>query len=544
MADGDVQPPIDSLARPKISLTRRLLTLFGLIGAREWMALPHDDDEPKRTARVIRLMLFIAIIYAVLLAIFASLTNEFKAATFVWSAVIAICAMLTGGALGILFGLPVRRQVDVRREPASQTLAQVPAVKKETGTDQKSGDTDTVAAAASAASSDRRSEEFDTGYAESTSLEQVADWLTKIIIGLTLTQYATWEDRYFDLSRSATSVMEISIAACAADKPEIGAAAPTPPRPVTAPAPAIATAPGTSAPGAGTPSSDASQTQASQPTAEKPSNQSATKEPNDCQRAQAIPGGMLMAAFALIGFIIAYFWMRRYFIFEMVTARDEEKRKYRQLFEVEIQKRGSEAAKQVAQADAEKAKAEAETAKTVVERLRASGMIVQSPPPSDGRTTAIASAKSSPQSNPVSLRQPNDAMPVSNAITTIEATPLIDPTDDWKGRAPEASELNGFNISAKVEAYKKTDGTLEPGLFDIQITVSTNEPSISEKETATFLIPASFGAQRRSNVFSAGKATLNVLAWGAFTVIAIMEDGTVLCLDLSKIGADPLFTQR
>lgn len=94
-----------------------------------------------------------------------------------WSIIAAIGASLTGSALGLLFGLPSVRRIEIVGRPGS--------------------DSQTVSGKTSLAD----------GYSESTNLEQVADWLTKIIVGLTLTQYAQWQTQFNTLSSNLTGAM-------------------------------------------------------------------------------------------------------------------------------------------------------------------------------------------------------------------------------------------------------------------------------------------------------------------------------------------------
>jgi hypothetical protein len=85
---------------------------------------------------------------------------------FTWSVLSALGSTLAGGAVGLLFALPARRQ-----DPRGTNLDGA------VGT---------------------------SGYEESTSLEQIADWLTKIIVGLTLTQFTTWAAAFDRLSLRLT----------------------------------------------------------------------------------------------------------------------------------------------------------------------------------------------------------------------------------------------------------------------------------------------------------------------------------------------------
>ncbi len=80
----------------------------------------------------------------------------------------ALASTFAGGVLGLLFGLPTARKSDPR--------GAIPGAAIPIG----------------------------GGYEESTSLEQIADWLTKIIVGLTLTQFASWSAAFDRLSLTVT----------------------------------------------------------------------------------------------------------------------------------------------------------------------------------------------------------------------------------------------------------------------------------------------------------------------------------------------------
>jgi hypothetical protein len=132
---------------------------------------------------------------------------------FAWSVLAAMASTFSGGVLGLLFGLPSTRKVETRATSAS-------------------GETERVV----------------SGYEESTSLEQIADWLTKIIVGLTLTQWATWSAAFNRLALTLTHDL-----LCPAQVGPCGYA----------------------------------------------------------------PGGALVSGYFLGGFVVAYMWIRRFFIIEM-----------------------------------------------------------------------------------------------------------------------------------------------------------------------------------------------------------------------------------
>src|SRR5205085_2748028 len=150
------------------------------------------------------------------------------------------------------------------------------------------------------------------GFRDSTSLEQVADWLTKIIVGLTLTQYSAWEQKFDNLSRNLTEGL-------------LGPA----PLPQLCETLLRGTAPAARA-------------------AVRASDACATSP------AAAVPGGLILALYAIAGFLISYLWMRRYFILEMVIARREARAALNDLV-IEAERRQAEATSMV-----QKARKEAE----------------------------------------------------------------------------------------------------------------------------------------------------------------------------------------
>lgn len=346
--------------------------LIGVMGP----PLPHSDD-PKRTARVIRLMLTMGVALSFGLIIWV-MTEKINAPTLIWGLMAAGSAMLAGGGLGFLFGLPSRRTVDIRNAPATPPPAATVDPKSnlvpptDGGGGQAGGTQSLPAPGATPPPTVDDGASQDTGYVESTNLERVAEWLTTMIIGLTLTQYGAWEARYFDLSRNVTMAMEIKLDVC-----EVAAARNRPVRfeagrqgargaagVAQSPADVAAVAGSVGTTTAPAPADVPSQTSAAANATEP------TSFARDCFRAQAIPGGLLMAIFAIIGFLISYLWMRRYFIFEMVTARQEERQKYQRKLELDrieadpVAKARADVAQAIAERDAaiERAKAEAEAA--------------------------------------------------------------------------------------------------------------------------------------------------------------------------------------
>lgn len=498
--------------------------LVGIIGPR-----PKSGEEvmdPKRTARVIRLLLFIGLLIVMTVAVLVIANDKILLTSFVWATIAATCALLSGGLLGILFGLPTGNAVVVRQSSrAVNALSSAPAADAAAA-----GAIGAEAQAAEAAiigtlqgrSVFTDSDEDEPGYVESTSLEQIADWLTKIIIGLTLTQYASWEAKYFDLSRSVTSAMGLSGAQCIGNRSAVA----------------------------------------------------------DCIAAQAIPGGMLMAIFALTGFIVAYFWMRRYFIFEMVTARKEEREKYKKkqeraridenpVLKAMVQARedavkanaeaNAAAAKAIAEADAAMAIAAAEAAKAkadaeaAIATAKAEADAAMAKSNSEAQKAlasqetlvkaSVAITENSPERNAATgenlqqiiqtalTKAPNsDAVKSSlNAVLEeISNTAIQYPDDPWRGRVADCASANGYTLSAVVAI------TNSPTLFNVKLKVHTDDFERDRGGTVRFLLHPTFGAEARTAAFDAnGDAVLDLIAYGVFTVGAITETGTLLELNLA-----------
>jgi hypothetical protein len=124
---------------------------------------------PIQTQRAINVILALCAFGIAVIGIFAvSLGPLLGFSFFAWSVLAAMASTFSGGVLGLLFGLPSARKVDARTTPAA---AGQPVV---------------------------------MNYEESTSLEQISDWLTKIIVGLTLTQFATWSSAFDRLALTLT----------------------------------------------------------------------------------------------------------------------------------------------------------------------------------------------------------------------------------------------------------------------------------------------------------------------------------------------------
>ena len=111
------------------------------------------------------------------------------------------------------------------------------------------------------------------------------------------------------------------------------------------------------------------------------------------------------------------------------------------------------------------------------------------------------------------------------------------PNDPQKGRFGGESRANGREIIASVAPAK---GNTEN--YDISLTVRSTDASKPLIGTVIFYLHHTFKRKVRKVSVVDGVATLDLLAYGAFTVGAVADDGeTLLELDLSN---DPRFPKR
>lgn len=326
-----------------------------------------------------------------------------------WALVTAFVAFLSGMALGLLFGLPSARQVDTSASGGAST-----------------------------------------GYVESTSLEQIADFLVKGLVALSLTSFSIWVGKFDTLAANVTATLMGTPLACV-----IGQPACFPDR---------------------------------------------------------VPGGLLIAGFALQGFLIAYLWMRRWFISEMETARGEA------LDIVRKQKQQFDAAR------------------------------------SDNRTGRGASSSNDTE------QQTKLARSIAQAATTsategaakeaaqevkdkLKAAPGGDPDDPWKGVFGGLTAFNNHVLSANI-----TPLVSDPDYFqlDLLVTIDPEKRAELAGKAVHYYLHPTFGSEPRDIPITAdGKAALQLFSWGAFTVGVIVDDGTRLELDLAQApGAPQKFIER
>lgn len=314
---------------------------------------------------------------------------------FAWAVLTALASTFAGGILGLLFGLPTARKSDPR---AVGSGAAVPS----------------------------------GGYDESTSLEQIADWLTKIIVGLTLTQFASWSAAFDRLSLRVTHDLRCPAA------------------------------------------------------------------PGPCGY---VPGASLVSAYVLGGFIIAYMWTRRFFIIEMV-ARDDSVRRMIQAQEQREQagrdgrvQGGSDASQFLSGRD---------------DRGRIGAILAEGQRQASGKAKEVASS----------------------------LTAGSDPEDPWRGAFGGSASSNDAVLSATVSPIPGQTSN-----FRIDVSIAGATPARQRElagENALFYLHPSFGKAVRSVAFGAdGRANLVLYAYGAFTIGAVLEDGTRLELNLATLPGAP-----
>jgi hypothetical protein len=379
-------------------------SLASVFGARPWepsdLARDRDGDiiQTERAVSILCMLASAALSLLLIIGIVRSLLGHFALGQFIlWSCLTALAAWLVGAILGLLFGLPSVREVRLSDPSDSRTHA-----------------------GASLAA---------TGYQESTNLEQVADWVTKILIGLTLTQYALWEQAFERAFRQSSALM--------LDERHAGPAAAT----------------------------------------------------------------IIALVFAANGFLIVYLSMRRYFIVEMVAGRGESWGKLRRDFQ-RLEEAGLVQKTSVTVAPAQQETAARSIAETAV-RL--------SPTESVGAAREIANQNSD------------------------------FPDDPWRGKFGGQPSGGGCQLSATVAPLDNLNQ-----FFTVKLILRSETTTARLGQSATFYLHPTFGPDPKKIAFGTdGVATLELIAFGAFTVGVLLEDGTKLELNLATLSDAPeAFRQR
>ena len=392
-----------------------------------------DDGNLRSTERVMitllalgGAMVLVILIFGVLRAIGQWDKNSlWNSAGFVfWSLTAAFVAFLFGGLVGMLFGLPTARHVEITSGNAAGG--------------QESGAPAPVS----------------SGYVESTSLEQIADALVKGLVVLSLATFDAWVRRFETLAANLTATM-MGSPACPAGV--------------------------------------------------------------DCV-ADRVPGGLLLAGFATLGFLVGYLWMRRWFIAEMVAARIGE----RDALNKEKQQRAAE--------------------QRTIEAARTSGLAGTGT--SQSNNTGVVQAQAQQMAATVAASAPATARDGATLIEQQVTTSGPDPDDPWKGAFGGSAVNGGCSLSATVTALKSDEN-----YFQVDLLVSVVDPERRAElagKAAHYYLHPSFGAGTKDVVIGPdGTAPLQLFSYGGFTVGVLIDDGTTLEFDLAKIpGAPAKFTDR
>lgn len=387
-----------------------------------------------------------------------------------WGFTAALASLASGLIVGLLFGLPNVRRVEIA-----------------------DGDQSNDSGVRSAR----------LGYAESTNLEQVADWLTKIIIGLTLTQFALWEERFTQLSYDLSCFLlggGCSMVAMARDG-------------------TVLYPPGST-----------------------------------------VPGGFLMIFYAVLGFLIGYMWMRGYFISEMETAKANAV----MLASADLIRNAREKARlAIAEATAAKARADedirriqeaaaleaqtirqqADAAKLEFERqleeARRAGLAQSRPEEVTAASVQAVAESAVAIAKTAAVVAPEGAATDGAAEVRKKLTNLRYPDDPWRDAFGGSATVRGYTLKGVVKPREDSSD-----YFDVELAVDADlaqEPDAPGKSVQFFLHPT-FGkdAARSVSFNQAGVAPLSpLMAYGAFTVGALVEDGTLLELNLATVKGVP-----
>jgi hypothetical protein len=392
-----------------------------------WLGWPVSADE--QIESVTRFLMIVGVLALVIIIAFG--VAKGGASFLLWGLIAAFGAFLFGSAFGLLFGLPTSQRVTVTTSGSGGG---------------------TVASAGPP-----------TGYTDSTSLEQIAVWLTSIIVGLSLVNFRVWRDEFNEVAGNLSLALFPPVA-------------------------------------------------------------DATGKITSLVPFNPAYGGFILGGFALLGFLLSYLWMRRYFIRAMVRGNIQSQR------EVELaEQRRKEEAARVSQAQTQgnvaRGAATSPDAMTLQNQLAAASSVAES----------VVSA--------VSRQTSKEFADKAKAIKEAAITPQ-DKEDPWRGAFGGVASANNSVMSATIKELEST-----PDYFQIDISVSiideARRAELSGTDATIYLHPT-FGSDPRVVPFNtAGVASLQIFAWGAFTVGALLKDGTTLELNLAdQPGATDKFRAR
>ncbi len=382
-------------------MLKSLLSFIGLqVGAIADSVRDNDGDiiETERATRVLFTVAKAATLIILAYALYFQIWNGRGGFVFlVWGLGTAMAAWLGGCLLGLLFGLPSVIEIKVTdTRPASE--------------------------AGSAPVSS-------LGYRESTNLEQVADWVTKILIGLTLTQYVWLQQAFERAFAMASSLMTNGV--------------------ITA----------------------------------------------------ATPAAIIAIGFAINGFLISYLMMRRYFITEMVAGRGA--------------------------AHTKESKAQAAI------RAATNAGLFQQVSVTSQPAQQVNDARSMAQT--AATLAPGDSSNVAKDIAAQVAKKVDYPDDPWRGKFGDTNVVGDCSLTADIAPLAGQEQ-----FYTVKLNLTSNNPAARSGQSATFYLHPTFGPEPKKVAFGPeGVASLDLIAYGAFTVGVLLEDGVKLELNLATLADKP-----
>lgn len=415
-----------------------------------------NDGDPQHIERALKWILSVILIGLLAIAVLTIGRPPEAQASFLGIAALAALASLgVGGALGLLFGLPIRND---RPPPPPPPITGANLPQQPHG---------------------------ESWYKDNTSLEQIAQWLTTAIVALTLVNFDGWVGRFDKAARALTCALyEQHAGTQASGAPGAASANPAPTQaPVSTPQrPTPAQAPQAGPQAEPVPNA----TQANQP-------QSTAPAP-PCAQPGALPGGAIMALFALFGFLGAYLWSRRYLMEEFSRAVANEYRIRR---------------------DEQRAWEQARTHN-----------LLQSAPKSTTTSNQIATLAESK----ASAGDPMAGVPMVH--------PGAVPDDPWKFQFGSRQQNDEVTLSASVISLLS-----RPGLFQIQFDVRANSPAtaaqLAGQPLRVYLHPTFSDPIRLMRFDLSGQLGLSLVAYGAFTIGVQLASGAVAELDLALLPDAP-----
>lgn len=376
---------------------------------------------------------------------------------FATAALAGICALGFGGAFGLLFGLPTSsgRTMVVTARPSGETTGGA-----------------TTPATGSQATAD------DGWYRDNTSLEQIAQWLTAAIVALSLANFDGWVKRFDHLAEAVTCAM-YTPTDITPEPAENQTRGPTPTR---------ASAPPTRPGGAREASPDAAR-----------GGGRSTAPARRCPPSDGVPGGLLLAAYAIFGFVAGYLWARRYLMGELAGGRKEM-----------LTRIGPE----VREADDRK-----------MDQAKVAGLVQTVPPGATGSAElALAAARASDRES--------DALD----LELVQAGTARD--DPWRGKFGGKSRDNRAELVATVSEL-----ATKQGLYQVELRVrgidAATRSALANQPVRVYLHPTFPNYIRTLNFDITGELRLPLVAYGAFTVGAQFKDDARLELDLAALPGVP-----